>query len=263
MKLFRALALAALSLAVGLSSGCQSTPPGPGDGAKPAPGTPLRVGVTPMFPPMIFKQGREITGFEAEAARELGQHLGRPVTFVEVKWDQQIDTLLAGRTDIIMSSMTIMTERRMRATFSEPYLKGGQMLLVRRTDLHRYSLGIPSTLPGTVGVIKGTVGEYYVEREFPSSTRKSFNAVDDAVAAVAAGRLDSFMCDAPVVWYQAGINESRGLGVVTRMLTSEMYGWAMRPGDPELLRQVNEFIAARQADNSLNAMVKRWLPIAH
>jgi polar amino acid transport system substrate-binding protein len=264
MSLPRALTLIALALAISLSIGCQSTAPAPEATTGPATGgAVLRVGVTTQFPPMIFKQGSEITGLEAEAARELGKQLGRPVKFVEVKWDQQIASLLARKTDIVMSSMTITAERRMRAAFSDPYLKGGQMMLIRRTNLNSYSLGIPPLLPGTVGVIQGTVGEYFVQREFSSSKRRAFTDLEEAVAALVAGRIDSLVSDAPVVWYQAGVNESKGLTVVPRMLTNEAFGWAVRPDDAELLKQVNVFLAARQADGSLNGMIKRWVPLAH
>jgi len=264
MRFLRALASAATALLVLLSTGCQSPGPVPAAGdSTSATAAPLRVGITPQFPPMIFKQDTEVTGFEAEAARELGRHLGRPVRFVEVKWESQIDSLLSRRTDIVMSSMTITTERRMRAAFAEPYLKGGQMMLIRRTDLNRYTLGLPPALPGTVGVIQGTVGEYFVQREFPSSKRRAFTDTTEVVAALVAGKVDSFISDAPLVWYQAGVNESKGLAVVPRMLTNEMFGWAVRPDDAELLQQVNEFVAARHGDGSLNAMIKRWLPLAH
>jgi ABC-type amino acid transport substrate-binding protein len=250
-------------LAVSLTAGCQSTAPVADTGGATATARALRVGVTPMFPPMIFKQGAEVTGLEAEAARELGRELGRPVKFVEVKWENQIDSLLSRKTDIVMSSMTITPERRVRAAFSDPYLKGGQMMLTRRTELHRYSLGLPPTLPGTVGVIQSTVGEYLIQREFASSKRRAFDTMDDAVSALVAGRVDSLIADAPVAWYQAGLNESKGLGVVPRMLTQEVFGWAMRPDDAELQTKVNGFIAKRQADGSLNQMIKRWLPLAN
>lgn len=264
MHLPRALTLIALALAMSLSTGCQSPAPSPEATTGPATGGgALRVGVTPQFPPMIFRQGGEITGLEAEAARALGQHLGRPVKFVEVRWDQQIASLLSRQTDIVMSSMTITTERRMRAAFSDPYLKGGQMMLIRRTDLTRYALSMPPVLPGTVGVIQGTVGEFFLQREYPTAKRRAFASTDEAVAALIAGRIDSFISDAPLVWYQAGVNESKGLAVVPRMLTNELFGWAVRPDDAELLTQVNAFLAARQADGSLTGMIKRWVPLAH
>ena len=105
----------------------------------------LRVGVSPVFPPMVFKQGKELAGVEVDLARALGEKLGRKVTFVELPWEEQIEALSAGRIDIIMSSMSITTARRYVVDFSRPYLLVGQMTLVRREDEHQYLLGFPET----------------------------------------------------------------------------------------------------------------------
>jgi polar amino acid transport system substrate-binding protein len=155
----------------------------------------LRVGVTPTLPPMVFKRDGQLTGLEIDAARALGEHLGRPVRFVELKWEDQIESLLAGRTDIIMSSMTITAERRMRLAFSNTYLNVGQLLLVRRADFNRYALGIPVVLPGTVGVIAGTVGEQFVEREFSGSNRRACVPRPPASAWPSASRPRQTTCD--------------------------------------------------------------------
>ncbi len=40
-------------------------------------------GVTPNYPPIIFKQGGEIAGIEADLARLLATELGKPVKFIE------------------------------------------------------------------------------------------------------------------------------------------------------------------------------------
>src|SRR5262249_54888242 len=65
----------------------------------------LRVGVTPTYPPIIFKQNQQLAGVEVELARRLGARLGRPAQFVELRWDEQIPALIAGAIDIIMSGM--------------------------------------------------------------------------------------------------------------------------------------------------------------
>jgi ABC-type amino acid transport substrate-binding protein len=221
------------------------------------------VGVTPTLPPMVFKRDGQLTGLEIDAARALGEHLGRPVRFVELKWEDQIESHLAGRTDINMSSMTITAERRMRLAFSNTDLYVGQLLLVRRADFNRYALGIPVVLPGTVGVIAGTVGEQFVDREFSGSNRRAFATTADAAEALKENRIDSLVSDAPLVWYQAAVVGNNGLGIVQRPLTRESLGWAVRPDDGELLQQVNGFIAAGQADGSLNAVIKRWLPLSN
>jgi ABC-type amino acid transport substrate-binding protein len=47
----------------------------------------LRVGITPTYPPLIFKLGDKIAGVEVDLARKLGEELNRPVEFVEFRWD--------------------------------------------------------------------------------------------------------------------------------------------------------------------------------
>src|SRR5512137_1243580 len=71
----------------------------------------LRVGVSPVFPPMVFRQGKELAGVEVDLARALGEKLGRKVIFVELPWEDQVEALNAGRIDIIMSSMSITMPR--------------------------------------------------------------------------------------------------------------------------------------------------------
>src|SRR5215471_14493718 len=72
---------------------------------------PLRVGVTPNFPPIIYKEGGQLAGAEVDFAQALGAELGRPIQFVELSWEDQIPALADGRIDIIMSSMSITRAR--------------------------------------------------------------------------------------------------------------------------------------------------------
>src|SRR6187397_550676 len=92
--------------------------------------TPLRVGVTADFPPMIYKDAGKLVGLEADFAKVLGEELGRPIKLVEVRWEDQISALADGKTDIIMSSMSMTRARQLRVSFSKPYLTVGQTVLV-------------------------------------------------------------------------------------------------------------------------------------
>ncbi len=265
MKSLRTLSLPVLLGCLGLLSGCQSgTDSGTSSYTPPtdSPGNVLKVGVTPDMAPMVFKQAGKLTGFEIEMAREFGKYLERPVEFVQVKWADQLTALQNGRTDIVMSSMSITPQRRMLAAFSNPYMHVGQMMLVHRKDLYRYALGFPQPLPGTVGVQRGTVGEYVVEEMFAHSKKKTYRSIDDAVKDLANKRIDSVISDAQIVLYQAALNQTASLTVIPRMLHEDYLGWAVRPQDTELLTKVNEFIAKTQKDDSMNATIKRWMPLA-
>jgi len=222
---------------------------------------PLRVGVSPTFPPMIFKQGSDLAGVEVDLARALGSKLGRTVVFVEVPWANQIEALNSGKTDIIMSSMSITPARRFIVNYSQPYLTVGQMALVRREDTQQYVLGFPLILKGPVGVIKGTTGEFLVQRDFPKATRKAFNSGEEAAKALLKKKIDLFVSDSTLVWYLAGVHSAEGLAVVPIVLTEEQLAWAVRKTDDTLLASVNEFIKRSKQDGLLLRVFRRWTAV--
>jgi polar amino acid transport system substrate-binding protein len=222
----------------------------------------LRVGVSPVFPPMVFKQGKELCGVEVDLARALGENLGRKVTFVELPWEEQIEALNAGRIDIIMSSMSITMARRQVMNFSHPYLVIGQMTLVRREDQNKYLLGFPVKPPGTVGVLKATTGEFLVQREFPKAERKVFTSEAQAVQALKKKKIDLFISDSPLVWYLAGMHSTEGLAAVPITLSEEQLAWGIRRSDEKLLASADEFIQKSVQDGTLTRILRRWMAVA-
>src|SRR5215470_1179537 len=63
----------------------------------------LRVGISPIYPPLAFKENNELKGVEVDLANKLGQTLGTKITFVELPWDQLIPAVNSGKIDVIMS----------------------------------------------------------------------------------------------------------------------------------------------------------------
>ena len=221
----------------------------------------LRVGVSPVFPPLVFKQGKELCGVEVDLARALGENLGRKVTFVELPWEEQIEALNAGRIDIIMSSMSITMARRQVMNFSHPYLIVGQMTLVRREDQNKYLLGFPVKPPGTVGVLKATTGEFLVQREFPKAERKVFTSEALAVQALKKKKIDLFISDSTLVWHLAGMHSTEGLAAVPIALSEEQLAWGVRKGDEKLLTAADEFLQKSLQDGTLNRILRRWTAV--
>jgi len=224
--------------------------------------SPLRVGITPNAPPMIFKESGKIAGMEADFAQALGQALGRPVKFVEVSWEDQIPALLDSKTDIIMSSMSITKPRQFRISFSKPYLQIGQMALVRREDAYRYSLGFPYQPQGVIGVKKGTTGDFLAQMEFPKVKRKEYKSGEDGAKALKKKNIDLFFGDSPMIWWLASVNEENGLSAVPILLTDESLAWGVRKTDPQLLDSINGALEQMMKDGRLAQIVKKWLPNA-
>lgn len=253
--LFRLLTVGAGVLL--LPCGCATH--GSGGGGEP----PLRVGMTPNYPPLAYRQGDLLTGLEADFARALGERLGRPVKFVELDWERLIPALEAGRIDIIMSGMSMTDMRRLRVAFTEPYLRVGQMILVRVEDLERYRYPqVIQTSRARIGVEKATTGDLFVQRRCPRAQRVPFASADEAAWALRRGRIDVLLHDAPTVWRLAARYETDGLIGRFTPLTEEYLSWAVARTNPGLHEQVDAVLQDWKATGELDRVLERWLPSA-
>ncbi len=234
----------------------------PGYGAAEAePPKPLRIGVTTNYPPMIFKQNNQIVGLEADFARMLGLRIGRPVQFVELTWEEQIGALLDGRTDVIMSAMTVTDARKIRIDFVEPYLRSGLSVAMRLADAAKYSsLKAMQERSLSVGVIRGTTGEIYAKQYFRRASRivplsNSADAPDD----LKGRRIDVFVYDAPSIAWLVSENEA-DLAMLKELINEEYLAWGVRRTDQELLGALNAAVKQWKADGTLGTVVNKWLP---
>jgi polar amino acid transport system substrate-binding protein len=265
----RVLLLISNFVILSLVIGCAVT-----DTSRPAPSASvqpresiLRVGVSTNAPPLIYKQGQQIVGLEAELAEEFAKFLGKSVSFVELEWEDQIPALLSNRIDIIMSGMSITKMRQLRIAFSEPYFRTGQMGLIHRSSEKRMSGGYYSIYAWAIqirfGVVKATTGEFFVKKNL-SKARKisSFQTSREAVNALKYRKVDMVIHDAPIILSLAAENESEGLIALPSLLTEEYLAWGIRKNDVELLSSANTFLETLKDDGRLNIIVNRWIPFA-
>ncbi len=164
----------------------------------------LRVGVTPNFPPVVFKEQGAVKGLEADLAREVGEALARHIVFVELAWDDLIPALEAKQIDIIMSGMSVTVARQRRIQFVQPYLRVGQMALIRKESL--LQAGSPSLLyriQGRVGFEAGTTGAAFVQENLSRAEPVPLSSAEEGVNALHAKQIDVFVHDAPTIWHAA------------------------------------------------------------
>ncbi len=244
----------ALFSLVALLSGCitQGTAPDP---------SVLRVGVSPNSQPVIFKQGGQISGIEADFAKLLGTALNRKVVFVEVPWTKQLDYLEQNKTDIIMSGMTVTGARSIRIDFTTPYMQSGLTAIFRRDSYDAAGL-LASTIKNQkkpVGYIKGTTGEQFVFQHFSNSEKKGYSKSAAAISALKSGKIGMFVNDAPQIWWLYALNES-DLVAFPDVLNIEPLAWGVRKGDLELLEDINALLAKWEKDGTSQKIIQRWLP---
>jgi len=250
------LALTLLALA-----GCRTgsgRPAAPSGVAPTSP--PLRVGVTPSSPPFAFRQGGELVGLEVDFARALAAALGRPLVFREVDWEDQIPTLLAGQTDVIMSGMTITPARQIRMAFSDPYLSSGLLAVVRREDRDRYPDGKTVLRRArAIGVVSGTTGERLVREHARSASVSVYPTPAAGVLELQQQRVDAVVHDAPVLlWFVSG--HEAVLAPVLDPLNREELGWGLRLSDGDLRAAANGALARWREDGTRERILSHWIP---
>lgn len=222
----------------------------------------LRVGVTANAPPLIYKKHKKIIGLEADFANRLGKFTGKKVVFVDIKWDKLIDALENNEIDIIMSGMTITNARNYRIAFTTPYLRSGQIMLVRLRDKALFSTGIYSLMNSNyiIGTVKGTTGDIFITQTINGAKIKSFTKSADAVKALINKKIDAFVYDAPMICHYAAINENAKLTPILTLSTEEYLAWGVRKGDNELQTQANQFLRELNDKQELQRVIRTWIP---
>ncbi len=222
----------------------------------------LRIGVSTNAPPLIYKKNGKILGLETDLARRFGKFTGKKITFVETKWENQITALENNEIDIIMSGMTITNGRKYRIAFSTPYLRSGQIMLVRLRDKTLFSTGIYSLMNSNyiIGTVKDTTGDLFITQTINGAKIKSFSKSADAVKALINKKIDAFVYDAPMVCHYAAIHENEKLTPILTLATEEYLAWGIRKEDSELLTQANLFFQELNDKQQLQQIIRTWIP---
>ena len=237
--------------------GCAS-----GDGVFGFGGPPLRVGVSPDYPPVSFEKDDAILGIEADLARRAGEALKRRVEFVRIPFPDLIDALEAGEVDVVMSGLSITPERAARVQFTVPYMEVGQLAMIRKSDIARF--GRPHTIRragSRVGYQRSTTGERYVAEALPFAESFAFDSVEAGLRSLRADRIDYFVHDAPTIWRIAGGLDHRDLIGLYRPLTEEKLAWAVRREDQQLRAELDATLSRWHREGTIEPIVQRWIPV--
>jgi len=103
----------------------------------------LRVATEGTYAPFSFHDqanGNELTGYDVEVARAVGEKLGREVEFSETPFDAIFAGLEAGRVDLIANQIGVNPEREATYLFSTPYTYSNGVVITRADDTSVSSL---------------------------------------------------------------------------------------------------------------------------
>jgi polar amino acid transport system substrate-binding protein len=201
----------------------------------------LTIGMELAYPPFeMTDTGGKPTGVSVDLANELGKALGRKVLIQNMAFDGLIPALKTGKIDLIISSMTATEERAKSIDFSDPYLKTGLCLLLKKdspakviADLDRSGL--------KVAVKKGTTGHIYASKHLKKAQLLVLDKDAAAVLEVAQGKADAFIYDQMSIYQNWQRNKATTKAILAPF-QQESWAIGIRQGRGELKQSINTFI---------------------
>ena len=203
------------------------------------------------FPPYEFLRGQEIAGIDVEICRAVAKKLNRPFKAETVDFDSVIPAVISGKADLAAAGITVTEDRKKNVDFSIPYVKTGIVVIYKKSNPFKDK----DQLKGKkIGVQGGTTSETFVLEQLKQEPERSKSPAE-AVAALKSGRVEFVIAD-----IDPAKNCVKGEAdlALSDFITSEEYAVAIRKGQPELLKAIDETIAELKTSGQLDQWIRQF-----
>jgi polar amino acid transport system substrate-binding protein len=227
--------------------------------------TTVRIGMDATYPPFeSVDSAGKIVGFEVDYANALCAKMHVTCTYQNQDWDGIIPALLAGKFDVIVSSMNETPARAKRVTFTQVYYATSPVWVTQKaTTSNDVS---PAALKGkTIGTQSSTTFANYLEKYYKGFDVKLYPGGDEPLADLANGRLDYVVLDDMVSnkFIEKNPDCCRIVSKIER--DPEVFGpgvgAALRPDDKDLLDMFNKAIDEANADGTFDTLQKKYFKV--
>ena len=213
------------------------------------------------FPP--FSQTEpdgSYTGFEIDLGDAVCERAGWSCTWVKQDFDGAIAALLAGKFDVIFSSMSIKPERAKVADFSIPYYSVSSAVFAETGSVE----DVPGDLDGrNVGVYGGSTQDQYARDAFEGASIRPYENIDQMSSDLVAGRIDAMFVERTAGEEFLAGETGQGYALVGEPIRNEELdagaGAMTREDDPRMTA-IDEALRALYADGTFDEIQARWLP---
>ena len=224
----------------------------------------LTVGTSGDYPPFSFYDGRfNLTGFDPELARAVGDKLGLEVRLIDIPFEGLYDALDVGQIDVAVAAISVTPERELRVDFSDVYYISEDAVLARADADVLDLTSIDEVQSATrVGVQEGSVYQTWAQETLvdtgllPEGNLLLYTDAERAVRDLGRGRLDLVIMDAnPAQTFAA---EDDSLKVIAQGLNRQRYAMAVVNGGNELRRNLNVALEELRYDGTIQTLAEQF-----
>jgi len=249
------IGVVSLGLVLFLGSGCSEQPT-----TNASDKTRLSVAIDSTFIPMAFINDKgQIDGFEPNLIKEIIKEAGYEMDLIDVEWGGLFGGLTTKKFDLLISSITILEERKKRMAFSVPYLRSGVAMLVHNEYKGIKSLAELEKTKTVVGAQINTTAYFYLEK-FPGLQRKGYEKTGHALLDLVNGGLSAVLGDTAQInyFYNAQADLKTASYIAGERLTLENYGIVFRKEDKILKETINKALIKLIKNGRVRALANKW-----
>ena len=262
MKLKKIAALAAVAAMVVSMAACGSTN---SDADKSTTGSAaeesqnagkdtLVMATNATFPPYEYVDGEEYKGIDIEISQAIADDLGMKLQVDDMDFDSIIPAITTGKADMSLAGMTVTEDRKKNVNFSDSYATGVQVIIVPEdSDI----TGPDDLSDKLIGVQQGTTGDIYSTDDFGDDNVERFNKGMEAVQALQQGKIDAVIIDNQPA--KTFVEENEGLKILETSYVEEDYALAIKKGNDDLVKKVNDAIKELKEDGTFDKIVAKYI----
>lgn len=228
----------------------------------------LRIGTEGTYRPMSFYDSAgKLTGFEVELVQAICAELKAECEFVITDIDSMAASLDEGRIDAMASGVRITPKRKKVVDFSDKYYTpSARFVTCRHKDLKEVS---PQDVKGfKIGTQSNTSNSDYLSTNYADAASLQFyKTMDEAYLDLTNGRLDAVMSNAFVGYDFLQSERGKDCAYIGAPVTDPAYfgdgvGMAIKKGNADLAKTLNEGIKAVQADGTYDKLNAKYWPFS-
>ncbi|MGN5883203.1 MULTISPECIES: ABC transporter substrate-binding protein/permease [Staphylococcus] len=205
----------------------------------------LRVGLSADYAPLEFettKSGkREFAGIDIELAKKIAKDNHLKLKIENMSFDSLLGALKTGKIDMIISGMTPTPERKKEVDFSDSYLKSGQSMVVKKTDLDKYK-SLRDFDNKRIGAQKQTTQEQLAKTEISNADVHAMTRLPETILSLKSGKVDGIIIEKPVAEAYLQQNPELGFANVKFHEPDKDTCIALPKNSPVFLAQLNKSI---------------------
>lgn len=194
---------------------------------------------------------------------EVAKELGVEAEFMDLPWQSILPGLEAGKFDFVNAPVTITAERMQRYSFTLPI---GNATVALAKKFGDDTISKPEDIAGkVVGSQKGSAQleqlKAFSEKLNPPADVREYVNIDEALADLAAGRIQAVANSMPLMGYAAVQRPGLFEMVMPPFGEPKYFGW-VAPGGEEsatLIAAINDALIKMHEDGRIKAINEKWL----